>query len=475
MMRREAAIRDRIRDRQLAAMSRRRFMGLGAGAAAFMTLGGFQILAACDAAPPGTNPGRNPLKRPQGLVADGPTLTAAPASVDIGGGLSTTAHTYNGAFPGPSLLAVQGHPASFTLVNQLTEPTTIHSHGLVIPTAVDGQPMHAVDPGESFEYAFDVTQRASLSFYHPHPHHLTGKQVNLGLAGAFIIRDEEERALGLPSGFREVPLVLRDAVFDSAGDLTYKAQNTGYLGDTPLVNGTVDPSLGVDTALHRLRVLNGSNARVMRLALSNGAPFVLIGNDGGLLASPVEVDEITVSMAERLDLIVDFRDFAIGQTVTLRDLNSGWDLLEFEATREVTDNKVIPSGTLSSIASLGQPVRTRDFSFEGHSKINGQRFEMHHTNFTVPFGETEHWRFASAGSAPHPVHVHGTHFQVQSRSGGRNRTYPWEAGWKDTVLLEDHETVDVLVRFDQHRGEYLIHCHQLEHEDNGMMLQFEVV
>jgi FtsP/CotA-like multicopper oxidase with cupredoxin domain len=116
----------------------------------------------------------------------------------------------------------------------------------------------------------------------------------------------------------------------------------------------------------------------------------------------------------------------------------------------------------------------RDFSFEGHRRINGREYDTHRVDFQVPLGETELWRFRSAGSAPHPIHVHGTHFQVISRRGGRGRVFPWERGWKDTVLLQDGETVEVLTRFERYKGLYLLHCHKLEHEDAGMMLNFEV-
>jgi len=120
-------------------------------------------------------------------------------------------------------------------------------------------------------------------------------------------------------------------------------------------------------------------------------------------------------------------------------------------------------------------VRTRNFSFDGMTKINGREYDINRIDFTVPFGETELWRFTTNGNAPHPVHVHGASFQVQSRSGGRGQVFPWERGWKDTVLLEDRETVEVRIRFDAFRGLYLLHCHKLEHEDMGMMANFEVV
>jgi FtsP/CotA-like multicopper oxidase with cupredoxin domain len=172
---------------------------------------------------------------------------------------------------------------------------------MVVDHANDGHPAQAIAPGGTCSYSFPVNQRAALNWYHPHPHMLTGEQVALGLAGGFIVNDAEEAALGLPSGAYEVPLVIRDTTLDSAGNLTYKARSDGFLGQIPLVNGTRDPYLGVDTALYRFRVLGGSNARVFRLALSNGAPFTLIGNDGGLLASSVSVATIDLAPGERLD------------------------------------------------------------------------------------------------------------------------------------------------------------------------------
>lgn len=457
-------------------LTRRQFLGVTAVAAGAATVGGFGFLAACEGPPPGTNPARNALKLPQSLVgSSNPTLTATQAVVDFGGGQTGAALTYDGAMPGPTLHLVKGGQAQFTLVNGLAEPTTIHSHGMIAPTGADGQPIHPVAPGASFQYTYPVVQRAGLNFYHPHPHGLTGKQVNLGLAGAIIVHDDEEDALDLPAVFHDVPLIVRDAKRSSSGDLEYRAQHSGFSGDVALVNGTIDAALGVDTALYRFRLLNGSNARVVRLALSDGSPFTLIGNDGGLLPAAAQVSELLMAPAERCDVLVDLRGLAVGERLTLQDLAAGWDILELEATRAVNDTLAVPTGALSSIEPLGPPVRTREFSFDGMSKINGATYDMSRIDFTVPFGETERWRFTTGGNAPHPVHVHGVPFQVESRTGGRGRLEPWEVGWKDTVLLEDGETVDILINFAHYRGQYLLHCHQLEHEDNGMMAAFEVV
>jgi len=417
---------------------------------------------------------RSPLYVPPTVAPTALRLSAAPGTVDLGGGKLSDAWVYNGSLPGPTIRARSGDTATIQLANGLPQETITHWHGMIVDHANDGHPMEAIGPGGTYSYAFPILNRAAMNWYHPHPHMLTGQQVALGLAGAFIVNDVQEDSFQLPSGAREVPLVVRDTSLDRAGDLQYKPRSGGFLGDLPLVNGTRDPYLEVVSALYRFRVLGGANARIFQLVLSNGAPFVLIGNDGGLLESSAQVTAIDVAPGERVDVLVDFRGLPVGTKIMLRDLRAGWDLLEFRVVRTVSDASAVPTA-LVPIAKLADPVLTRDFSFDGMSKINGREYDMNRIDFQVPFGQVERWRFTTAGNAPHPVHVHGASFQVLSRSGGRNRTFPWEGGWKDTVLLEDRETVEILIRFEAYRGVYLIHCHKLEHEDMGMMSNFEVV
>ncbi len=452
-------------------LSRRAFLGgaLATGAAAAMGTG---VLAATRAFGAGTVT-RHPLFIPPVVSPSGLSLTAKPTSIDLGGGKLSKAWAYNDLMPGPTIHAARGDVATITLHNALSEETITHWHGMVVDHPNDGHPAFAIPPGGSYAYSFPIQQRAAFNWYHPHPHMLTGGQVNLGLAGGFIVTDTHEAGLGLPSGSYEVPLVIRDASLDRQGNLVYKPRSGGFVGSISLVNGTRDPYLNVDTALYRFRVLNGSNARIWRLALANGAAFTLIGNDGGLLAAPVQLTTIDVAPGERLDLLVDFRAAAVGDRVMLRDVKAGWDLLEFVVARQVSVPATIPS-TLSTITKLANPVRTRTFSFDGMSKINGLEYDINRIDFQVPLGDVERWRFTTNGNAPHPVHVHGASYQVVARTGGRARLFPWEAGWKDTVLLADGETVDILIRFTGYRGQYLIHCHKLEHEDMGMMSNFEV-
>jgi blue copper oxidase len=455
--------------------TRRAFFG-GAAAAGGLLLSPEAALAQASAgARPREDGVRFPLQIPVETGANLPELTWAPALVNMGDGRPRGVLAYNGRFPGPTWTARAGEQVRTLLRNGLNEPTITHWHGLVVDHWNDGGPHLSVGPGGTHQYDFPIIQRAGLNFYHPHPHMLTGKQVCLGLSGAFIVRDDEEDALALPSGRYEVPLVVRDASFDNKGNLAYNPTSSGFSGKFSLVNGTMKPMLHVDRGVYRFRVLNGANARVFRLAFGNGAPFTVIGNDGGLLGAPAVVSEIELGMGERVDVLVDFTALAAGQSVMLRCLAARWDLVQFTSTGAAGIGYHAPA-MLSTIETLVGPAQpTRTFSFDGMSRINGQRFEMHRLDFQVPFGVVERWRFVTGGNAPHPVHVHGAFFQVVSRTNGRGRLFPWESGWKDTVLLNNKETVDVLVRFDAYRDHYVMHCHQLEHEDMGMMMNFEVV
>lgn len=462
-------------------VSRRLVLRAGLGGAGVLAMGGAGVAMSggSTAAPPvkGT-PNRLFIPLPAGPTTE---LRAASGLTDLGGGKMGQALLYNGHLPGPTFEVNNGDTVKVLFTNGLDAATTVHWHGLMIPTAVDGQPHEAIQPGVTFDYSFKVNQRAGMSWYHPHPHLATASQVAYGLAGGFIIRDTEEDALLLPSGPYEVPLIIRDANIDKAGNLSYNGKASGFTGSIPLVNGTRDAELEVHQSWYRFRILIGSNSRLFNLALSSGAPFRLIGNDGGLLPTAVDLPAMELSPGERVDVLVDCTGIGPGQTVGLVDTNSGWTLLRLTGvdTPPITTpvTSVQAAGTkLSTITSLGPASTQRAFSFDGMTRINGAVYDMDVISFDVPQNTVEEWVFRTNGNAPHPVHVHGASFQVVSRTGGRRQLFPWEAGWKDTVLLHDRETVTVRIRFDSgHLGRYLLHCHKLEHEDAGMMLNFRVV
>ncbi|HEX7118299.1 MAG TPA: multicopper oxidase domain-containing protein [Longimicrobiales bacterium] len=298
-------------------MNRRTFLRRTIPSAGLLAVGCGAILEGCESIPSMPEPTARPLLRmPRTLDATGALLTAGAAELDLGDHASR-AWGYDGSIPGPTLRARVGAEARIRLLNHLAEDTTLHWHGMVVPASMDGHPADPVASGAAFDYAYPIVQRAAMNWYHPHPHGRTGRQVWRGMAGAFILDDPVAEA-GLPSGDREVPLLLRDGRLDGSGQLEYRHRSSGLIGDFPIVNGVPYPRAVLPPALHRLRVLNAANARVFRLALSDGSSFTLIGNDGGLLERPVDIDEIELAPAERVDLLVDLSRYATGDTVALR-------------------------------------------------------------------------------------------------------------------------------------------------------------
>ena len=479
-------------------LSRRRFLHIAAAGATALASGSVAALSSCE---PATGPEtgertRSPLVMPATLSVTAASLVAAPAIARIASHESSAAWFFNGLLPSPTIRARRGEQAHIRLLNHLPEPTIVHWHGVIVPAYADGHPRDAIGAGASFDYEFPIVQRAGTFWYHPHAHHRTAGQIQRGLAGFFIIADEEEDALGLPSGPREILLLLQDREGDAAAAFRYAPTTadlrTGMLRDVPFGNGVRLPTLHVSGQRYRFRVLNASQARVYLLALDNGAPLSVIGNDGGLLPSAAEVESVFLGVGERIDFLIDFAAFPAGTRLMLKSLPFSlpsapdgrypqgleMDLLELVRTGDGGANDPPLPAVLSSVPGLGPAVAEREFVFrstEDMHQINGRSFEMDRVDEQIPFGQVEQWVFSNDSTLPHPVHLHGSHFQIVSRSGGRNLVFPYEAGWKDTVLVMPLETVRVLVQFDRYPGTFLLHCHNLQHEDMGMMLNVEVI
>jgi FtsP/CotA-like multicopper oxidase with cupredoxin domain len=389
---------------------------------------------------------------------------------------------YQGLFPGPTIRVRRGRPAVIRQTNRLATHVVVHLHGGFTASDSDGFATDVVAPGETRTYTYPNRQRAATLWYHDHTMDRTGENVYRGLAGFYIIEDDEELALPLPKGPFDVPLLLQDRAFNPDGSFRYDTDgHSGAEGDVMLVNGMTWPRMEVSTRKYRFRILNGSNARVFRLELSSGDPFTLIGTDGGLLPEPVAVKTLPLAMAERADVVVDFSRLAVGTRLflsTTRGRREFQQLLRFDVAHRESDNASIPS-RLSAPAFLSRPARvnTRTWTFDRRRHmwtINGRSFDPDRIDAKVPLGEIELWRFRNeAGGRPHPAHVHLAHFQILERNGKLPLVH--ERGWKDTVVLEDNEEVLVMLRFEQFRGRYMLHCHNLEHEDHMMMSRFDVV
>jgi FtsP/CotA-like multicopper oxidase with cupredoxin domain len=424
-------------------------------------------------------------------------MTLTETNVNVWPGQNTQAMVINGSYPGPSVVIQKGSTFTANFVNQLNEPATIHWHGVSTPELMDGHPKDAIPPGGNYTYTYPVGNRGGTYFYHAHADMRTAEQVYKGFAGFFIVDDPAEIPLNLPRGNFDIPLCLQDHRIADIPQFTYNANMNdmmfGYLGDTVLVNGTPEAYFNVNTTLYRFRILNGSNGRVYKVALSDNSPFHIIATDGGLKDQAVQATSFYLSPGERVDILVNFSAYNIGQSVTLKSqafsapgmgtYRQGieLDLLRFDITGNQSSGGVVPANmppiTYYNPAEV-KTVRNFVLSVAGGSmnihKINGLSFEMERIDWQTPLNSLEEWKIVNATNNLHPMHSHEAQFQVYSRNGNTVLA-PNDKGWKDTVLVYPFETVRTLVKFTEYKGIFLYHCHNLEHEDDGMMLNFKIV
>ena len=416
---------------------------------------------------------------------------------------------YNGSYLGPTLRVHRGDDVEVAVTNALGEGTTVHWHGLLVPGELDGGPHQMIRPGATWRPVLPIRQPAATLWYHSHVHGRTGEQVYAGLAGLLLVTDDEEQALGLPSeyGVDDLPLVLQDRQFED-GRLVLPggmmALMHGRRGDTLLVNGTVNPVARVPRRLVRLRLANGSNARIYDLAFADDRPFHWIASEGGLLERPVELRSLSLAPGERAEILVDFTDgrpvaletgsdagapMMMGMMARASDLVGGREpVLSFEARgREAPGSKVPDRLVAHERPDAARAVRRRRFAMTmgmggmmsgmmggrmgSMHGINGRAFDMDRIDEEVRLGDVEIWEVSGEMMA-HPFHVHGVHFEVLSRNGAAPG--PRDQGLRDTVVAQ--EPVALLVRATQPAvaAPFMYHCHILEHEDNGMMGQFVV-
>jgi spore coat protein A len=407
-------------------------------------------------------------------------MTIREGRAEIIPGTLTPVYGYDGIYPGPTIRARKGRTAVVRQTNGLTFNQNVHLHGGLAPAASDGHPMQLIAPGGSFTYTYPNTQDAATLWYHDHAHGLSARTMFYGLAGFYIVEDELEDSLDLPSGDFDVPLVIQDRAFNADGSLRYTENvDEGFLGDTIVVNGTVSPRFAVKRALYRLRFLNASNARAYRLELG-GTTMAQIGGDGGLLEAPVPRTAVSLAPAERVDVVVDFRRFKAGAQVQLTNgLGTGGTgtVMRFDVIGGSADSGRLPS-RLRPREDIPAPSTTRrwDLMFATTGtpqwQLSGLAFEMDRIDARPKLGTTERWLFVNGSHRAHPMHLHGVHFRVLERSTGGVPAA--ERGWKDTVMVAVDETVIVQPRFGPYPGRYVFHCHNLEHQEKAMMLQMEI-
>jgi spore coat protein A, manganese oxidase len=432
---------------------------------------------------------------------------------------------FGGKFPGPTFDVRSGQEVLVEWANELPRehllpidhslhgaeagqpPVRVvsHLHGAKVPPESDGYPEDWTVPGKSATYHYPNRQDAAMLWYHDHAMGINRLNIFAGLAGAYILRDEAEDALHLPAGRYEIPLIIADRMFDRKGQLYYPVSDKPaspwipeFFGNANLVNGKLFPFLMVEPRKYRFRVLNVSNARFYRLSLSNGQTFHQIGTDQGLLAAPVPEQRISIAPAERLDLVIDFKECA-GTEVVLND--EFVPVMQFRvAAGRVRDDSVLPP-VLRRVERLQESAasRTRLLSLDEVDDLvqqpvkmllNGKAWEDPVTEDPL-LDSTEIWAFINPTDDSHPIHLHLVRFQILDRQnidafaylsrgelrlrGPRVPPDPDEAGWKDTVRADAGMLTRIIVRFEGYAGRYVWHCHILEHEDNEMMRPYDVL
>lgn len=419
-------------------------------------------------------------------------------------------HTWgiNQNFLGTTLKAKKGDRVHIKVKNTLTDATTLHWHGMKLPARMDGGPHQPIPSGKNWLSEYEIIQPASTLWYHSHQMHETGPQVYQGLAGLFILEDKHVQSLPLPSeyGVDDIPVILQDRDFNHDGSFRYISsmhdRMAGKQGSVMLVNGVYKPLLKAHKSLIRLRILNGSNARIYHLKFNDQRDFSVIASDGGLLRQPIQTNMVRIAPAERVEIVVDVSDGTMPMLVNHPpEMTSGMGMMrrmmgnreQAQALFQIDARKVRPTTTtipktLANIPvpNLSQVSATRTMELEmqmgpqmmrgGGMTINGKSMDIQRIDTVVQANSSEVWRIKNTSMLAHPFHIHNVQFQVLERS--KTPLQPHEHGFKDTVLVYPNETVTLYIQFPKFRDAkvpYMYHCHILEHEDAGMMGQFTVV
>jgi FtsP/CotA-like multicopper oxidase with cupredoxin domain len=463
--------------------------------------------------------GRDPDGRPFAKYS----LSQKLGQAQIARGLSTTIAGYNGTFPGPTIRVPQGTRTEVRISNRLpakgllytdTFNTVTHLHGSASLPQYDGYANDRTAPGRVKNYHYPNWQTARTLWYHDHNHMLTAQGVYSGLAAFHPLSDLHEQAQ-LPQGEFDVPILVSDVMLNANGSLGYNDNgHAGLWGDIITVNGVPWPTMKVKPRIYRFRFLVGSITRSYRFALSTGDPFYVVGTDAGMTPKVQAVSSWRQGTAERYEVLIDFRRYKPGQAVELRNL-SNKNNVNFANTGKVMKFQVVtdspsPAGSrsLSSIPStldVGEPPSkatggldtmklTPDMAVakrilrvrreHGEWTINGDTWEgVEDSNFTRLFAnpqrnQVEQWTIVNeSGGWFHPVHIHLIDGKIIARNTNGGKPFAWENGPKDVFYAGENESITVLMQFDtgkQEGGRYMVHCHNLVHEDHDMMVQFSV-
>lgn len=426
-------------------------------------------------------------------------------------------HTYafnQYKYLGPTLIFNKGSNINITVNNQIGDTTTVHWHGIHVPSKWDGGPHTIILPGASWNPNFTVMDHAATYWYHPHTHMKTAEQAIKGAAGLIIVRDPIEAALNLPRkyGVDDFPIVVQAQQYDSQN----QAMPLGMQDSTILVNGakanygnTVNANLPAQVV--RMRILNASGERVFNFGFTANKQFSIIASDGGLLDAPVLTTRVRLAPGERAEILLDLTGMN-GQTIQLMSyaselamgiqggptmpmpfgppMNSPLNGIDFNILQiTVASQTSNPITTIPPALTTNTPYSpvsaniTRTIRFTADSAMvmdgpfyfNDSTFNMMRIDYEIPFNNVEIWKLVNETMVAHPFHIHDVQFYLFDRSG--NLPPAEELGRKDVVLVPSGDSVMFITKFEDYADTlipFMYHCHILMHEDDGMMGQFIV-
>jgi len=479
-------------------ISRRAVLTLGVVGTAFVLAGCVRLVPDTpdsSESPPPLRSGTELAQPKQVRSANGlldVAIIAAPSAVLIGG-TTVNAVTYNGSLPGPTLVVRPGDTLAVTLTNQLSDPTNLHTHGMLVsPDGSSDNVFRRVDAGTTAEYRYEIPDfhPPGLFWYHPHHHGMAADQVFGGLYGAIIVEDTTP----IPATAERV-LIVSDVTFDASGTLATASRMDrmrGREGSTVLLNGQVNATMTAHPGdLERWRIVNACTSRFLDLRL-DGQAMQLLGNDSGRFASPRDINSIRLLPGNRADVLVTMSAGIATFEALPVDRGSAGGMGGGNATSTSTvtlatltvsgaDGAALPKPSLSQPRDLrSQPLdgaRTLTLAMGGGMggggmggsmmgfTIDGRSFDPARVDLSVAAGAIEEWTLVNTSMMDHPFHLHVWPMQVME-IGGRAVEAPT---WQDVVNVPANSQSRVRIAFENFTGTAVYHCHILDHEDNGMM------
>ncbi|MCX8617470.1 multicopper oxidase family protein [Gilliamella sp. B2923] len=417
------------------------------------------------------------------------TLHLKPVKIALTPEITTEFWAYNGMIPGPKIEVFEGDHVKITVKNDLSQPTTVHWHGLLIPSDQDGNPQDAIPAGGSRVYEFTIPEgTAGTYWYHPHGHNTVAEQVFRGLAGTFIVRSKNDPLASLP----EQHWFFSDLKLTENGEIAENSMTdwmNGREGQFVLINGAYQPNIKVEGAT-RVRIWNACSGRYLNLSIPDCDVF-LVATDGGFIAEPHQLNKpLLLTPAERAEVVIVPK-----KTASLYLQNIGYDrgkmgnvppeqniiLSQLQLTQ--TASTVLPTH-LKQVPTLGEAVAKKSLEYtEVMDKseprggmlflINGKRHDMSRIDLESKLHDVEEWTIVNNSHMDHNFHIHGAQFIVQSRELNGTKTTPEFVALKDTTNLRPHETLVIKIQQNM-PGLRMYHCHIVEHETLGMMGQLMV-